>query len=375
MISKSGDGAEKARTALRRVVAVLVLIGSLFAAGALPANAAPQPAQKASVVKTTPVPPTGVALGTVNVPKPRGAHAGVMSGGAWSMSLTASDYDPWPTRYTTLTATASADVGPTIYYIHIYNGSGALIGTCGSGTTCSVAVTSSTPGYQYFYANISDGAGGNVVAYTQTIDIDWYTAQLTLAAASHTVPVGGTTTLTETSNTDVGPSPFWVQIWDTTTGTELTQCGSGTTCSVTVSQSAATTHTYVATLAANTPSSGTYPPLLLQATSPANYVTWSGSGMQVKLVGSTPGYNQLTTVTASASIDVTLTPYWIEIFNTDGTELATCASGSTCTLTYDPRQHTHNDLVAFISSYSATLPPSGLQASSNTITTYYLYLG
>jgi hypothetical protein len=38
---------------------------------------------------------------------------------------------------------------------------------------------------------------------------------------------------TATANADVGPTPYDIQIWDATTGTEVGLCGTGTTCSVT----------------------------------------------------------------------------------------------------------------------------------------------
>ncbi|MBM9506530.1 hypothetical protein [Actinacidiphila acididurans] len=361
-------------------MAVLALVGGLFVAGAVPAGADAPPAAKTVVAKPRPVPPAGVAVGTVNVPKPRTTHpthSAMAPMAGWSVSLTASTSALWPTRYTTLTATASADVGPTTYYIIIYNDAGSVVGFCGNGTVCSVAVTSPTPATHYFHATVADSAGTTVVAYSPSVEVDWYTADLSLAAGLHTLPVGNSTVVTETSSRDIGLSPFWVQIWDTTTGTWLGQCGTGTTCSVTVSQSVATTHTYAATLAGNTPQSGAvYPPAQLQTTSPVNYITWTGSGLQVALTATAPGYNTPVTVTATANIDVGPTPYWIEIFTLDGTRLITCAAGSTCSYTFYPARYPgETDVVAFLSANSTTLPPAAIQASSNTVATWYYYLG
>jgi hypothetical protein len=54
------------------------------------------------------------------------------------------------------------------------------------------------------------------------------------------------TALTAIANGDVGPTPYYTQLYDATTGTFLGTCDTGTDCQVTVSQSAATTHRYMA---------------------------------------------------------------------------------------------------------------------------------
>jgi hypothetical protein len=45
-----------------------------------------------------------------------------------------------------VTATASADVGPTPFYIEIFDDSGALVKLCGSGATCGALYTPSASG-------------------------------------------------------------------------------------------------------------------------------------------------------------------------------------------------------------------------------------
>src|SRR4030088_1502649 len=76
---------------------------------------------------------------------------------AWSVSLAASSTSLWPTQYTTLTATANQDVGPTPYYLSILDSStGNYIAICGSGTTCSASVTQSTATTHYYLAYVSN---------------------------------------------------------------------------------------------------------------------------------------------------------------------------------------------------------------------------
>jgi hypothetical protein len=364
-----------------RALVLLALVAGLFAAAAAPVAAAALPAHAATAaVKPTPVPPAGVAVGTVNVAKPHGVkHSVARPMTAWSVSLTASSYALWPTQYTTLTATANGDVGPTIYYIDILDQyTGTVVCHMGTGTVCSVAVTSAKPGLGAYVAYISDATdvgGDHEVAISSSITIDWFGVDISLAASLNTLPVGNTSTLTETSSSNIGPTPFYVQIWDTTTGTLLVQCGSGTTCSVNVSQSVATTHTYIATFAGFTSSAAAYPPPTPQSTSATSYVTWTGSGLLVSLTAPAITVNGPETVTATASINVGPTPYYIEIFDENGTLLHSCGSGTTCSFSYTPARQPGSNLVAFISSSSATLPPANIQASSNTVTTMYEFIG
>jgi hypothetical protein len=59
---------------------------------------------------------------------------------------------------------------------------------------------------------------------------------ISLATSSAYPYAGQTVTITATTNADVGPTPYWVTIYSETTGAELAICGSGTSCSATVSQ-------------------------------------------------------------------------------------------------------------------------------------------
>lgn len=368
-----------------RALPLLGLAAALFAAVPAPTFAAAAgtagtatPAR--TVVKPTPAPPAGIAVGTANVPKPHGAagHIAVRPMSPWTVSLSASVTATWPTFYSTLTATSSQDVGPTPYFIYIVNAdTGATVASCGRGTTCAVSLTYPTPSYYGFYAIIAtSSAGANEQAISSQVLVNWQGILLTLAANLNTLPVGNSSTLTATSNTDISTSPFYIQIWDLTAGggplNPIDSCGTGTTCSVTVSQSAATTHVYVATFAY---SSASYPPSGLQQTSATSYITWTASGWTVSLNAPAETINGPETVTASADGDVGPTVYYIEIFDENGTLLKSCATGSTCSVSFTPARYPGSCLVAFISSYSTTLPPANIQASSNTACSEYVYIG
>jgi hypothetical protein len=98
-----------------------------------------------------------------------------------------------------------------------------------------------------------------------------------------TVPVGQTVILTATTSEDVEPTPYYIDIYDLTTGTMLDQCGSGVECDWPVSQSTASTQEYVAYVAAWDQNDG--PPPQIQSTSLASWVTWTNDGIQIGLGG------------------------------------------------------------------------------------------
>ena len=80
---------------------------------------------------------------------------------AWTVSLTDSANWLWPTQYSTLTATTNMDVGPTPYYLRIYDQTaGAYVVTCASGTTCSTSVTQPTPTTHDYVAVVSYASTG-----------------------------------------------------------------------------------------------------------------------------------------------------------------------------------------------------------------------
>jgi hypothetical protein len=177
------------------------------------------------------------------------------------------------------------NVGPTPFYLRIYDETTqAYVITCGTGTTCTTPVTEPTPTADYYVAVISDPSAsyppGGVQADSAIAAVVWQGVGISLSASPTTVAVGSPATLTATTSTDIGPSPFYTEIYDAISQTWLRTCGSGTTCSVTVSQGAATTHQYIAYESGD---SAAYPPAGLQEASLPSFVTWSGLGWQVSL--------------------------------------------------------------------------------------------
>jgi hypothetical protein len=218
------------------------------------------------------------------------------------------------------------DVGPTPYFIRIWDvETGTYLASCGSGTTCSVSVTRANVDSTSFTAVIADAVNPPVVS--ASTDVYWHVSGVKLTQSLTTVAVGAATTLTATTDYDIGSSPFYVQIYDDTSAALLQSCAAGTRCSVMVRQITATTHRYRACFS----SFGTSmpPPNLLECTA-QKFITWSSSGIAVAL-SSSQG-----TVTATANVDVGATPYFIQIYDIAGTRLAACGSGTTCTASFNP---------------------------------------
>jgi hypothetical protein len=191
-----------------------------------------------------------------------------------------------------------------------------------------------------------------------------------LAASATTLPTGSAVTLTATTSCDIGTTTHWVQIFDATTGTLIGSCGSGTSCSATVSQNTASTHDYIAVIDTY---GSTYPPATIDDESLNAYVTWEAppNDFTVSLQGpASVGYGQgPATYTAYASQNVGPTLYWIEIFDeTTGTLLGDCGSGAQCSVSFTPAM-TGDRLVAFVSGLDSALPPEETQASSAILTT------
>jgi hypothetical protein len=69
---------------------------------------------------------------------------------------------------------------------------------------------------------------------------------VSLATSSPDPLAGGSVTLTAITNANVGPTQYYITIYSETTGAEVAICGSGTTCSATVTQSSPGTQDFEA---------------------------------------------------------------------------------------------------------------------------------
>jgi len=272
-----------------------------------------------------------------------------------------------PGAYSTLTADAHGyDVGPTPWYLEIYDAStGGSVAICGTGTTCSASVSQGSPtthsyiAYIAYYSTTNPPSG--IQATSNYASVTWLS--VSLAASTQWLPPGAAATLTAYANTDVGPTPWWLEIYDQSTGGSVAICGSGSSCSASVSQSSATTHSYIAYVAGY---STTNPPPSVQATSNSLAVTWLAVSLSASPTLLVPG--AATTLTAYANTDVGPSPYYIEIFDaTIGGRVASCPSGSSCSTSVTQSSPTIRDYVAYIAGYGTTNPPPSVQVTSNTV--------
>jgi hypothetical protein len=369
------------RVALRLGAAALTagaLVGGVTAAAsAAPANgtatstAATRAAAPHLVGSVKPRVGTTTPLRTTVTPKPVRVTCLPICLLHWTVSISANPHLLWGTQSSTVTATANMDVGPTPYYLGIYNiNSGTFVKECATGTTCSAVVSEPGPNYQSYQAvvglfhTLPFSSGALASAGGASGGVEWQDVGPVRLNTSNgsTQVLGGSTTLIASTVLNVGPTPFYIQIYDATTGTRLATCGFGTSCSALVSQSVATTHRYIAYVSSL---STAFPPPFIQDTSDSVFVTWASSGWRISLNASDLARNVI--AIANTNMNVGPSPYYIEIFNTSGTLLRECAAGTSCTASFFLPSG-QEDLVAFVSTLGASLPPPNTQASSNVVT-------
>lgn len=348
-----------------RGLVLLALAAGLFAGAAAPASAAASPGPAHTVAaKPGSVAPTAAGVGRPEVTSPRVKPGSVGTGPvySWTLALTAGTQSLWATQSTTLTATITGNTGPALDYVSIWDyGTNTLVGTCTGTAACSFPVQKMTQNADTFYAYVTGAGSSQKIAQTAPLAVTWNTISVVLSATQHTLPVGASTTLSTTESSSLLQTPFYVQIWDTTSNTQVKQCG-GDPCSVTVTQNTAAMHTYVATVGLM---SSVNPPVGYQASSPPNYVVWTNSGITVSL--NVPDvFYQWETVTATANVNLSATSSVVEIFDINtGARIGVCLTAS-CPIMYLPPQYVETDLVAFVADDSTAFPPTGILAASST---------
>ena len=165
------------------------------------------------------------------------AVLGLLLGGATASAggladFTASASSVSPGTSVTLTATATFDVGPTPYSIEIFDlGTGAIVGDCGTGTSCQATVDQSSPSFKRYRAYVGTFSWTPPSVGGQDVDVAWSTIAISLSGIQDGAPGYGFG-LTAAAAQDVGPTPYFIQIFDLTTGSLVARCESGTTCTI-----------------------------------------------------------------------------------------------------------------------------------------------
>jgi hypothetical protein len=287
--------------------------------------------------------------------------------GGWIINVYGNPNALAPGVATNIHAVANMDVGPTPWYIEIFDSSngpwpGQWLNTCAGGTTCDAYPSQGSPTTHTFTAYVADGNNppGSVQA-SSSVNVTWLSVSLSRSTCC--IGIGGTITITATANTNVGPTPWYIEIFDYYSHARVTYCYTGSSCSYNVSSGSAGSRTFIAFVS---DLSTNYPPTSTQATSGAVTVTWV-----VVSLSASPQYlsaGGTTTLTATANADIGASPYYIEIYNSSNhTYLTNCASGSVCRWNVTFGTATAQNYVAYISRSGITWPPPDVQAVSNTV--------
>jgi len=218
----------------------------------------------------------GVALATIPA-TPVGATT-------WTVTLRASNTAPVAGTAVTLTATANQDVSITPWYIEIYDlgNNGSQLIACGTGTTCQTTVNNQTPTcdtYQAYVADYSSTAPpSGIQATSNPVTVCWQVPQppqpdwtVSLVGAPTTTVSGTPAALAAATDNNVGPTPYYIQIYDLNSSQQQVACGGGNTCNVNVTNGPGC-HAYVAVVA---PFSYTYPAAGTVATSNTVSICWN----------------------------------------------------------------------------------------------------
>ena len=166
----------------------------------------------------------------------------------------------------TLFTSTSFDIGPSPFYAGVYDvTTGALLAQYGFGTGITASVsqgTATTHAYRACFSNFGTSyPPPNMLECGATQYVTWSNSgnAVSLAVPSTTF---GSESVSATASFDVGPTPYFIQIYSIEDG-RLASCGAGTTCTATFTPSMNGSH-LVAFIAQ---SSTTLPPPLVTAES------------------------------------------------------------------------------------------------------------
>jgi hypothetical protein len=236
----------RTRTTLPRAlitVAVAATLGAGLLGGgatsAATAAAGTRPRPHGGVTAFRPAPgerPVTVRPGPGDRPVPAGVRAAKSrirptgdTGITISLTTSGPENNPLaaqPGQYITLTATTNFDVGPTPWYIEIYDAVfNNRVAVCGAGTTCSVAVTESSPtgpGYAGFKAFVAGWSPEwyppDVQASSGFVEPSWLNP-----LNVQTFDSGGFSLQTDSGGALIVP-PWSVEVADVTTGQIVAAC-------------------------------------------------------------------------------------------------------------------------------------------------------
>lgn len=202
-----------------------------------------------------------------------------VSASGFTVSLSASSTSSVAGTPVTLTATTNQSVSGSGYDILIFDQTdGGRLADC-SGSSCvtsAVQYTNTTHTYVAYVATFATFAPPpNIQATSNTVAVSYsgaYPLTVTLSASPEEPTVGSTVTLTATATANMTGTGYEYDFYDQSTGSPLGGCGGGASCQLFVTQSVASTHTYIVYI--DPGDSAADPPPDVQAASNMVTVTW-----------------------------------------------------------------------------------------------------
>ena len=233
-----------------------------------------------------------------------------------------------PGQNAVLTATASVTMTGTRSAIEIFDQTtGTLVGACMQASQCLVAYSANAGVHTfaaYVTAPVANQPTENAIT-SNPVTVSWFSVALTAASTPMVAP-GKPVTITATATADLGSSGYQLGLYDMSTGTRLTYCGHGTTCSTTLTKEQAGSRSIVAYVSTT---SATSPPPGIQAQSVPITATWLGVTLDANTTN--PQRGGTVFMRAHANVDVTNTPWSIGIYDQNGELVGdACKTGSSC---------------------------------------------
>jgi Domain of unknown function (DUF1906) len=269
---------------------------------------------------------------TVPLPVPPSVPASSLSamGPQQTVDLTANVGSVQPGQGVLLTATSRTTMTGTPYAIEIFDQTtSTLVGACMQASQCLVSYAA-TSGIHAFAAFITPPTAkqpiSNTIASSKPVNVAWLGLTLATSTASIVGP-GKSITFTATATADFGRAGYVLGLYDRSSGSRLTYCSQGSTCSTTLTKLGSGRHSIVAYLGG---SSLFLPPPAIQAQSAPITATWLGVSLAANTIY--PHGGSVVYMKATANADLTNTPWSIGIFDAAGNLVSnSCKSGASCT--------------------------------------------
>jgi hypothetical protein len=276
--------------------------------------------------------PDGRSGTTVPLPVPPSVPAASLAApvAQHRLDLTANVGSVQPGQAVLLTATSGATMTGTPDAIEIFDQTtSTLVGACMQASQCAVSYAAKS-GIHTFTAFITPPTvkqpASNTIASSKPLDVAWLGVTLATSTAAIVGP-GKSVTFTATATADFGRAGYVLSLYDQTTGSRLTYCSQGSTCSTTMTKASSGRRSIVAYLAG---SSGSLPPPAIQAQSVPIAATWLGVSLSANTIYPHGGSSVYMKATANA--DLTNTPWSIGIIDAAGNLVSnSCKSGASCT--------------------------------------------